>query len=44
MRFTSRTSSGGVTEQLFTLTFSSGEIPGVLRLDASLTSLTSSAR
>jgi dienelactone hydrolase len=30
MRFTSRTSSGGVTEQLFTLTFASGEIPGVL--------------
>jgi cephalosporin-C deacetylase-like acetyl esterase len=30
MRFTSRTSSGGVTEQLFTLTFTSGEIPGVL--------------
>ena len=32
MRFTSRTSSDGVTEQLFTLTltFTSGEIPGVL--------------
>lgn len=30
MRFTSRTSSDGVTEQLFTLTFTYGEIPGVL--------------
>jgi dienelactone hydrolase len=30
MRFTSRTSSGGVTEQLFTLTSASSEIPGVL--------------
>jgi dienelactone hydrolase len=30
MRFTSRTSSDGVTEQLFTLTFTFGEIPGVL--------------
>ncbi len=30
MRFTSQTSSGGVTEQLFTLTFTFGEIPGVL--------------
>lgn len=28
MRFTSQTSSGGVTEQSLTLTF--GEIPGVL--------------
>jgi dienelactone hydrolase len=30
MRFTSRTSSDGVTEQLFTLTSTSGQIPGVL--------------
>jgi dienelactone hydrolase len=30
MRFTSQTSSDGVTEQLFTLTAASGEIPGVL--------------
>ncbi|MER5753235.1 alpha/beta hydrolase [Streptomyces sp. NPDC002088] len=30
MRFTSRTSSDGVTEQLFTLPFTFGEIPGVL--------------
>jgi poly(3-hydroxybutyrate) depolymerase len=30
MRFTSQTSSDGVTEQLFTLTFTFGEIPGVL--------------
>src|SRR6266487_1870001 len=30
MRFTSQTSSGGVFEQLFTLTFTFGEIPGVL--------------
>jgi dienelactone hydrolase len=30
MRFTSQTSSGGVTEQLFTLPFTFGEIPGVL--------------
>jgi dienelactone hydrolase len=30
MRFTSQTSSDGVTEQLFTLTFASGAIPGVL--------------
>jgi dienelactone hydrolase len=30
MRFSSRTSSDGVTEQLFTLTSASGEIPGVL--------------
>ena len=30
MRFTSQTSSDGVTEQLFTLTFAFGEIPGVL--------------
>ncbi|MDX6338063.1 MAG: hypothetical protein QOG05_5403 [Streptosporangiaceae bacterium] len=30
MRFTSRTSSDGVTEQIFTLTFAFGEIPGVL--------------
>ncbi|MFJ3306759.1 dienelactone hydrolase family protein [Streptomyces sp. NPDC086549] len=30
MRFTSRSSSEGVTEQLFTLPFTFGEIPGVL--------------
>ena len=30
MRFTSQTSSDGVTEQLFTLPFTLGEIPGVL--------------
>ncbi|MCF3102227.1 dienelactone hydrolase family protein [Streptomyces roseoverticillatus] len=30
MRFTSQASSDGVTEQLFTLPFASGEIPGVL--------------
>ncbi|MQS38519.1 dienelactone hydrolase family protein [Streptomyces katsurahamanus] len=30
MRFTSQTSSDGVTEQLFTLPFTFGEIPGVL--------------
>jgi dienelactone hydrolase len=30
MRFTSQASSGGVTEQLFTLPFTFGEIPGVL--------------
>jgi pimeloyl-ACP methyl ester carboxylesterase len=30
MQFTSRTSSDGVTEQLFTLPFTFGEIPGVL--------------
>jgi dienelactone hydrolase len=30
MRFTSETSSDGVTEQLFTLPFTFGEIPGVL--------------
>lgn len=30
MRFTSHTSSDGVTEQLFTLPFTFGEIPGVL--------------
>jgi dienelactone hydrolase len=30
MRFTSQTSSDGVTEQLFTLSITSGEIPGVL--------------
>ncbi|GAA4587949.1 hypothetical protein GCM10023194_38330 [Planotetraspora phitsanulokensis] len=30
MRFTSRTSYDGVTEQLFTLSFTFGEIPGVL--------------
>jgi dienelactone hydrolase len=30
MRFTSQTSSDGVTEQLFTLTFTFGDIPGVL--------------
>lgn len=30
MRFTSPTSSDGVTEQLFTLTTASGEVPGVL--------------
>ncbi|MFE0513776.1 dienelactone hydrolase family protein [Streptomyces sp. NPDC058964] len=30
MRFSSETSSGGVTEQLFTLPFTFGEIPGVL--------------
>ena len=30
MRFTSPTSSDGVTEQLFTLSFTFGEIPGVL--------------
>lgn len=30
MRFTSQTSLDGVTEQLFTLPFTSGEIPGVL--------------
>jgi dienelactone hydrolase len=30
MRFTSQASSGGVTEQLFTLSFTFGEIPGVL--------------
>ena len=30
MRFASQTSSDGVTEQLFTLTFTFGEIPGVL--------------
>jgi dienelactone hydrolase len=30
MRFTSQTSSGGVTEQFFTLTFTFGEFPGVL--------------
>ncbi len=30
MRFTAETSSGGVSEQLFTLTFTFGEIPGVL--------------
>ncbi|MEV4250758.1 alpha/beta hydrolase [Streptosporangium canum] len=30
MRFTSQASSDGVTEQLFTLPFTSGEIPGVL--------------
>src|SRR6266508_975523 len=30
MRFTSQTSSDGVTEQLLTLTFTFGEIPGVL--------------
>ncbi|MFI7057811.1 hypothetical protein ACIBLB_37645 [Streptosporangium canum] len=30
MRFTSRASSDGVTEQLFTLPVTSGEIPGVL--------------
>jgi dienelactone hydrolase len=30
MRLTSQTSSDGVTEQLFTLTFTFGEIPGVL--------------
>ncbi|WP_223839396.1 dienelactone hydrolase family protein [Nocardiopsis deserti] len=30
MRLTSQTSSDGVTEHLFTLSFSSGEIPGVL--------------
>ncbi|MFK4221702.1 alpha/beta hydrolase [Streptomyces sp. NPDC019890] len=30
MRFTSQTSSDGVTEQLFTLSFTFGEIPGVL--------------
>ncbi|WP_214317496.1 dienelactone hydrolase family protein [Nonomuraea sediminis] len=30
MRFTSQTSSAGVTEQLFTLTSTFGEIPGVL--------------
>ncbi|RLV04502.1 alpha/beta hydrolase [Streptomyces griseocarneus] len=30
MRFTSRTSSDGVTEELFTLTSTFGEIPGVL--------------
>jgi dienelactone hydrolase len=30
MRFISRTSSDGVTEQLFTLPFTSGETPGVL--------------
>jgi dienelactone hydrolase len=30
MRFTSSTSSDGVTEQLFTLTTASGEVPGVL--------------
>jgi dienelactone hydrolase len=30
MRFTSQTSCDGVTEQLFTLTFTFGEIPGVL--------------
>jgi hypothetical protein len=30
MRFTSQTSSEGVTEQLFTRTFTFGEIPGVL--------------
>ena len=30
MRFTSQTSSDGVTEQLFTLPFIFGEIPGVL--------------
>jgi dienelactone hydrolase len=30
MRFTSQTSSDGVTEQLFTLTFAAGELPGVL--------------
>jgi dienelactone hydrolase len=30
MHFTSQTSSDGVTEQLFTLTSASGEIPGVL--------------
>src|SRR6266550_1015025 len=30
MRFTSLASSGGVTEQLFTLSFTFGEIPGVL--------------
>jgi dienelactone hydrolase len=30
MRFTSQTSSDGVTEQLFTFTFTFGEIPGVL--------------
>jgi hypothetical protein len=30
MNLTSQTSSGGVTEQLFTLPFTFGEIPGVL--------------
>src|SRR6185437_15508048 len=30
MRFTSATSSDGVTEQFFTLTTASGEVPGVL--------------
>src|SRR5947207_8231488 len=30
MRFTSRTSSDGVVEQLFTLPYTFGEIPGVL--------------
>jgi dienelactone hydrolase len=30
MRFTSRTSSDGVTEQLFTLPLSSGDVPGAL--------------
>src|SRR5450432_2401468 len=30
MRFTSQTSSDGVTERLFTCTFTFGEIPGVL--------------
>jgi dienelactone hydrolase len=30
MRFTSRTSSDGVTEQLFTLSLSSGDVPGAL--------------
>jgi dienelactone hydrolase len=30
MRFTSQTSSDGVTEQLFTLTYTFGKIPGVL--------------